>query len=66
MIEIIIALLLALGFNIDKEEFTIVDDRTGEVYGVGSNSTTGGNSEHDPKTFILYQDDDGQYYLVQK
>ena len=66
MLEIIIALLLALGVNINQEAITVIDDRTGEVYGVGNNINTGGKIEGDTKTYGLYQDEDGKYYLVPK
>lgn len=65
MLEIIIALLLAFGLNLDKEGATVIDERTGEVFGVGNNVTIG-NSEINPPTYILCQDDNGGYYLVQK
>lgn len=65
MIDIIIALILALGINIDKEYVNVVEDRTGMVFGVGTNSTVN-NSEIDPKTFVLYQDEAGNYYLLEK
>ncbi len=65
MIEIIIALLLAMGLNLDKEAVNVVNERTGEVYGVGNNVTVI-NSEIEPSTYILCQDEDGKYYLIPK
>ncbi len=66
MIEIIIALLLNLGINLDKESINVIDERTGLVFGVGNNSTGGTNSEIEPSTYILCQDEDGKYYLIPK
>lgn len=66
MIEIIIALLLALGINLDREQITVVDQTTGISFGVGT-GTGSSNAEIDnPKVFILLQDDAGNYYLERR
>lgn len=66
MIDIIIALLMMLGINIEKEYVTVVSERTGEVYGVGNTVSNGGNSIYEPKSYILCLDNNGNYYLVAK
>ncbi len=66
MIEIIITLLLTFGINLDQDAITVVDERTGIVYGVGNSTSGGGRIDSDSKTFILCQDEDGKYYLIPK
>ncbi|MBP6513205.1 MAG: hypothetical protein KA347_11080 [Bacteroidia bacterium] len=71
MLEIIIALLLALGINTSDSESgaIVIDQQTGIVFGVGntsvgsnSTSTTGSNTP----VYMLVQDDNGEYRLVRR
>ncbi|MBP7168631.1 MAG: hypothetical protein KBB64_13300 [Bacteroidia bacterium] len=66
MIEIIIALLLALGINLDREQITVVDQTTGISFGVGTGSGSSNAEIDNPKVFILLQDDSGKYYLERR
>lgn len=66
MIEIIIALLISLGINLDREQITVVDQSTGICFGVGT-GTGSSNSEIDqPQIYILLQDESGKYYLERR
>ena len=71
MLEIIIALLLALGVNTSDPEsgVLVIDQQTGIVFGVG-NTSGGGNSTSNPGSntpvYILVQDGNGEYYLIRK
>jgi hypothetical protein len=71
MLEIIIALLLALGVNITGEDgpITVIDQQTGICYGVGN--TVGSNQGGiDPNSagevYILVEDDQGKFHLVRR
>jgi hypothetical protein len=68
MLEIIIALLLALGVNTSEDGAIVIDQQTGIVFGVGT--TTGfGNSTTNPNStpvYILVQDGEGEYHLIRK
>ncbi len=68
MLEIIIALLLALGINTSESGVLVIDQQTGIVFGVGT--TTGfGNSTSNPSStpvYILVQDGEGEYHLIRK
>lgn len=68
MLEIIIALLMALGFDCNEESnIQVIDEQTGICYGVGSTvSINQGTTAPPPTTFILYQDPSGRYYLVRR
>jgi hypothetical protein len=66
MIEIIIALLIALGINLDREQISVVDQSTGIIFGVGS-GTGSANSEIDqPQVYVLFQDENGEYHLERR
>ena len=56
MLDIIIALLMAFGIDLDRESAFVSFEKTGEVFGVGNNNT-GGNSIVEPKKFILLVND---------
>lgn len=72
MLEIIIALLLALGVNISGEDgpITVIDQQTGICYGVGNTvvSNNGGGDEPNStgEVYILVEDDQGKYHLVRR
>lgn len=68
MLEIIIALLLALGVNTSEDVAIVIDQQTGIVFGVGT-STGFGNSTTNPNStpvYILVQDGEGEYHLIRK
>lgn len=66
MVEIIVALLIALGINLDREQITVIDQNTGISFGVGS-GTGSSNAEIDnPQVYILFQDEEGNYYLERR
>lgn len=68
MLDIIIALLIALGVNLDTENITVIDQSTGVSFGVGSSTSTSlrPNDSEEPIVYILFQDDEGNYYLEQR
>ena len=69
MLDIIIALLFALGVNLgESEPIIVIDQQTGISYGVGStasggNSTTGTNNT---PIYYLILDDTGEYRLLRR
>jgi len=68
MLDIIIALLFAMGINSTEDSVLVVDQQTGISYGVGStvaggNSTTGSNGT---PVYYLILDDSGEYHLVRR
>ena len=68
MLEIIVALLLALGINTSESGVVVIDQQTGIVFGVGStvgNTQSGTNTNNTP-VYILVQDGNGEYYLIRK
>ena len=68
MLEIIIALLLALGINTSESGVLVIDQQTGIVFGVGT-TAAGGNSTSNPGStpvYILVQDGEGEYHLIRK
>ena len=69
MLEIIIALLLALGINTSESGVLVIDQQTGIVFGVGT-TAAGGNSISNPGSnapvYILIQDANGEYHLIRK
>ena len=68
MLEIIIALLISLGVNLDTENITVIDQSTGISFGVGTQVTSGGRpiDSGEPQVYILLQDDSGKYYLERR
>jgi hypothetical protein len=66
MLEIIISLLMAIGININENPIEVMDERTGIVYGVGSNSGAGVRTDIEPKKYVLVLGENGEYYLIQK
>ena len=78
MIELIIALLMNLGFafNSDSSDYNsntivvVTDELTGQTYTYGGIGSTGGvgNSETAPTTiyYILHHNKDGSYVLIKK
>jgi hypothetical protein len=72
MLDLIIALLLALGINTSDPEtgVVVIDQQTGVVFGVG-NTIGNGNSSSNPSTeptfvYVLVQDANGEYHLVRR
>lgn len=70
MLDLIIALLLALGINTSDPEsgVVVIDQQTGIVFGVGTtigNTQSGTNTNPTP-IYYLIQDANGEYHLVQK
>ena len=67
MLEIIIALLWMLGVNPNdsKSQIQVVNEATGECYGLG-NTANIGNRPAPTEVYILMQDQDGNYYLVKR
>lgn len=70
MLDIIIALLLALGINTSNPEsgVVVIDQQTGIVFGVGSTSGFGNSSSNPNSTPVYYliQDAAGEYHLIRK
>ena len=68
MLEIIVALLLALGINTSESGVVVIDQQTGIVFGVGSTvgNTQSGTNTNDTPVYILIQDANGEYYLVRR
>jgi hypothetical protein len=68
MLEIIIALLISLGVNLDSENITVIDQSTGVSFGVGSSTSTSQrpNDPEEPIVYILLQDNAGNYYLERR
>lgn len=68
MLEIIIALLISLGINLDSESITVIDQSTGVSFGVGSSvgSSQRPNDSEEPVVYILFQDENGKYYLERR
>ncbi|MFM7015588.1 MAG: hypothetical protein ACKOX3_04600 [Bacteroidota bacterium] len=78
MIELIIALLMNLGFafnsdSLESDTNTVVvvtDEQTGESYTYGGIGSTGGvgNYESAPTTihYILHKNKDGSYVLIRR
>lgn len=78
MIELIIALLMNLGFafNSDAAEYDsstiiiVTDEQTGQSYTYGGIGSTGGvgNYETAPNTihYILHKNKDGSYVLIRR
>ncbi len=68
MLEIIIALLMALGFDCNEESnIQVIDEHTGICYGVGTTVVgSQGTTAPPPTTFVLCQDASGKYYLVRR
>ena len=68
MLDLIIALLLALGINTSDPEtgVIVIDQQTGIVFGVGTTSGFGNSSSNPNNTpvYILIQDANGEYHLV--
>ncbi len=68
MLDLIIALLFALGVNTTESGVVVIDQQSGIVFGVGStvgngNSTTNPN---DTPVYILIQDAEGEYHLIRR
>jgi hypothetical protein len=70
MLDIIIALLLALGINTSDPEsgVVVIDQQTGIVFGVGSTvgNTQAGTNNNSTPVYILIQDANGEYHLVRR
>ena len=68
MLEIIIALLLALGINTSEGGAIVIDQQTGIVFGVGSTVVVGNSTSNPGSTpvYILVQDGEGEYHLIRK
>ena len=66
MIEIIIALLIALGINLDREQVTVIDRNTGISFGVGTGAGSANSEIDQPQVYILFQDENGEYYLERR
>lgn len=68
MLEIIIALLISLGINLDSDNVTVIDDATGITFGVGSGSTSSQrpNESEEPVVYVLIQDANGEYHLERR
>lgn len=66
MLEIIVALLIALGVNLDSESITVIDQSTGISFGVGSGTNTSNSEIKEPQVYILVQDANGEYYLERR
>lgn len=70
MLELIIALLLALGINTSDPESgaIVIDQQTGIVFGIGTTTGFGNSSTNTNSTPIYYliQDANGEYHLVRK
>jgi hypothetical protein len=78
MIELIIALLMNLGFAFNSDAMeqdpntivTVTDEQTGQTYTYGGIGSTGGvgNYESAPTTihYILHLDKDGTYVLIRR
>ena len=70
MLDLIIALLFALGVNTSDPEggVVVIDQQTGIVFGIGT-STGFGNSTTNPNpipVYFLIQDAGGEYHLVRR
>ncbi|MFN0189095.1 MAG: hypothetical protein ACKVQV_10380 [Bacteroidia bacterium] len=71
MLDIIIALLLALGINTSDPEsgIVVIDQQTGVVFGVGNTSVSGNSintGSNSTPVYILIQDANGEYHLIRK
>ena len=68
MLEIIIALLLALGINTSEGGAIVIDQQTGIVFGVGTTAGNGNSTSNPNSTpvYILVQDEEGEYHLIRK
>jgi hypothetical protein len=68
MLEIIIALLISLGVNLDSENITVIDQSSGISFGVGSTvgSSLRPNDSEEPIVYILFQDENGEYHLERR
>jgi hypothetical protein len=78
MIELIIALLMNIGFAYDSDSMqsetnttvVVTDEQTGQSYTYGGVGSTGGvgNYENAPTTihYILHKNKDGSYVLIKR
>jgi hypothetical protein len=78
MIELIIALLMNIGFAYDSDSMqsdsntivVVTDEQTGQSYTYGGIGSTGGvgNYENAPTTihYILHKNKDGSYVLIRR
>lgn len=70
MLDLIIALLLALGINTSDPEsgVIVIDQQTGIVFGVGTTIGNGNSTAGNDPTPVYYliQDAEGEYHLVRK
>lgn len=78
MIELIIALLMNIGFAYDSDSMqsdtntivVVTDEQTGQSYTYGGVGSTGGvgNYENAPTTihYIMHKNKDGSYILIKR
>ena len=68
MLDLIIALLFALGVNTTESGVVVIDQQTGIVFGVGTTVgyTQSGTSTNSTPVYILIQDANGEYHLIRK
>lgn len=70
MLDIIIALLLALGINTSDPEIgaIVIDQQTGIVFGIGSTAGNiqSGTNTNDTPVYYLVQDAEGEYHLIRR
>ena len=78
MIELIIALLMNIGFAYDSDSMqsdtntivVVTDEQTGQSYTYGGVGSTGGvgNYENAPTTihYIMHKNKDGSYVLIKR